>query len=257
MEMEAFAKKFEELINKYKKEIISGRSEDSIESCKNIRGNNESILRQLLIVKVTKGFWRENSTKFKKAVKEGGVWRAEYFQSEKGKKILTGALKYYHDADGEYRNLNEFLFKKLENDNMKKWIGMALKDEAIRKNVLNGDKSWKIFLRDAYDFKYIPIDMHEKRFQIRTGIFHHYLGKEVHNPDKNEHYEIALKKFAEEFLSDINIVGYNLGENPGLVDKFIWLHCAANKKNGGKGICAQEPKCKSCDLRGVCALDKN
>ena len=193
--MKAFAEKFKDKIlndKEYRKEIISGRSDDSIESCKDIRGNNESILRQLLIVKVTKGFWREvNGKNFINAVAKGG-WRAEYFQSEKGQQIITDALNYYPNADKQYRNLNKSLFEKLENNNMKKWIEIALNNETIRKDVLGGDKSWKIFLRDAYDFKYIPIDMHERRFQIRTGIFHHYLGKEVHDPDKNEHYEHAL-----------------------------------------------------------------
>lgn len=265
MEMEAFAEKFKDIINEYKKEIISGRSDDSIESCEKIRSSNEDILKHLLIVKVTKGFWRDppkiNGVKFED-IKESD-WRADYFKRGEGKEILLKSLnKYYRNYEEQYESLNESLFKNLENNNMEKWIEMALNDEEIRKNVLRGDKSWKIFLRDAYDFKYIPIDMHEKRFQIRTGIFHHYLGKKIHDPGKEEHYEYALKNFAEDFLSDINIAGYNLGENPGLVDKFIWLHCADKKMEDGKqigggGICAQEPNCNGCILKDVCQVAKN
>jgi len=207
--------------------------------------DDKLILKKLLEVKVTKGFWRSGlkieGEEFEEKIKENN-WTAEYFLKEEGKDILKKALKKYYkkSADKQYDNLCEFLFRKIENSNIIKWIEMALKNANIRKKVFNGYKSWMIFLRDAYDFKYIPIDIHERRFQTRTGIFHYYLGKRVHDPGNKKHYQRALKNFAKDFLSDIIIKDYNLGEKPGLVDKFIWLHCA----NKAKNICAKEPKCK-------------
>jgi len=246
--MEAFAEKFKELIDKYKEKVISRPDGDGIIECEEIRKDDKKILKHLLIVKVTKGFWRSVPPEEFQDKIEDNNWVADYFLRDEGKKILYDALEiYYKDADKQQDNLDKFLFRKVENNNMKKWIEMALNNENIRKNVLGGYKSWRIFLRDAYDFKFIPIDFHERRFIVRTGIFNYYLGAEVHDPDpKEHHYEIALKKFAQDFLSDKTIKGYNLGENSGLVDKFIWIHCADEK------ICAKEPKCNECVLRDVC-----
>jgi len=262
--MKVFAEKFKDLINEYEREIVSVR-DDSIKNCENIRRENKKIFRQLLIIKVTKGFWRSQpkiNGKFFEDKIASSEWSVDYFQGGEGRTILKEALKeYYRDADKQYDKLNDFLFKKLENNNMKQWIEMALTDERVRKNVLGGYKSWNIFLRDAYNFKFIPIDIHEMRFQIRTGIFYYYLGENVHDPHVKEHYEYALRQFAKDFLSDVSISGYNLGENPGLVDKFIWLHCGDikienGKQVGGKGICAKKPDCDNCILKTACSLGK-
>lgn len=258
MKIELFAEDFKKLISLYQKEITES-CQDSIE----IRRDDKRILRQLLLVKVTKGFWREqpkiNGNKFLDLISPDN-WTTRYFLEDDGKDILLRALRvYYRDANAQYDNLKTYLFDRIEQNNVKKWIEVALDKDKIRKNILGGNKSWNIFLRDAYDFKYIPIDMHERRFQIRTGIFHFYLGKNVHNPDIEEHYEFALKSFSEDFLSDIKILGYNLGKNPGIVDLVIWLHCADKEvKNkieiGGHEICSTDPNCDFCMLKKTCAL---
>ena len=206
--MEAFVEKFKKLIDKYKERVISRPDDhDGIIECEEIREDDKKILKQLLTVKVTKGFWRRVPLeKFQDKIEDNN-WVADYFLKDEGRKILHDALEIYYkeDADKQQKNLDESLFKRVENSNMKKWIEMAINNENIRKNVLKGYKSWRIFLRDAYDFKFIPIDFHERRFIIRTGIFNYYLGAEVHDPDIKEHYEIALKKFAQDFLSNKTI----------------------------------------------------
>jgi len=53
--MEAFAERFKELIDEYREKVIT--SPDIIKY-EEIRKDDKKILKHLLIVKVTKGFWR-------------------------------------------------------------------------------------------------------------------------------------------------------------------------------------------------------
>lgn len=260
--MQTFVKKFKELIEKYKDIIIDGRP-DSIKECERIRDNNGEILKRLLIVKVSKGFWRPapiiDGIKFSESIDDLN-WTPEFFLTENGKQIMIKYLKYFKKANGHYNNLCEYLFKRINNNNMKNWIEKAIDKKIVREKVLGkkGIKSWNIFLRDAFDYKYIPIDIHERRFLIRTGIFNHYLGIDINDPQDNSHFELALQRFSRDFLSGTKIREYDLGENPGLVDKFIWFHCAEDPNIEitirAKGICSKVPKCKICDLREGCSL---
>jgi len=123
-------------------------------------------------------------------------------------------------------------------------------------------KSKNIFLRDIGKFEFVPIDIHEKRFLIRTGIFQYYLGKKIdgaiiNDPFDDTQIEKALKQFSKDFLTGEKIEGYELADNPGIVDMFIWYHCAKKKEKNGKniggaGICGKNPRCNRCPLKNVC-----
>ena len=113
MNIQLFSKDFKQLISRYQNEIISFR-QDSIKKYEEIRTDNKKILRQLLIVKVTKGFWREQPKIdgyefFKKINKKN--WTTSYFLEDEGKDILLKALKtYYRDVNVQYNNLKTYLF---------------------------------------------------------------------------------------------------------------------------------------------------
>jgi len=249
--IEEFAESFKRLIKLYENEIVRGRKEDSIIELEKRRKDPQKILENLLCVKISKGYWRENLIKsFREEV--NNRWDEKFFQSNEGKKILIKYLKkLYPYPEKEYNKLNQFLFSKLEKESIWEWINNN-KNTLLAK-IFPSNKSRMIFLRDNFSFEYIPIDRHEKRFLIRTGIFFYYLSPEINIPDNNEHYIRALKKFCKEHLSRIKVHGYDLGKNPGLVDKFIWLHCA-KESVGGKQICYEKPNCKSCLLSDSCFL---
>ncbi len=290
--MEKFAEVFIEKIIKnkeYRKEIVENR-EDSIKKCIERGKNDREILKRLLIVKVTKGFWRsevkfnkedirelkkrgidiEEGDDFEKVVERNGDWTINFFAEETGKIILSRALEKYYkgkEKNGEYENLRKYFFDVVKDDSdIKKWIDDKIKNKNFKNIFGKGLKSKNIFLRDIGKFEFAPIDIHEKRFLIRTGIFQYYLGKEIdgtiiNDPFDDTQIEKALKRFSKKFLTG-EIEGYKLADNPGIVDMFIWYHCAKKKEKNGKniggaGICGKNPRCNECPLKDACLMGQN
>jgi len=58
-----FATSFKRLIRSYENEIIRGRKEDSVIELEKLREDPKRILENLLSVKISKGYWRENLIK--------------------------------------------------------------------------------------------------------------------------------------------------------------------------------------------------
>lgn len=166
--MEILAQKFKDLINEYKEIIVSERKNDSVEVCEKIRSNPKEILKTLLIVKVTKGYWRDQpiieGKPFSKYIDDYGEWSSNFFLGNRGRSLLIEALSLYREAETQYANLKQYLFERMENDDIINWIKTVLDEDSWKNIFPTGQKSWNIFLRDAYDYKYIPIDMHERRF---------------------------------------------------------------------------------------------
>ncbi len=96
----------------------------------------------------------------------------------------------------------------------------------------------------------VPIDRHEKRFQIRTGIALRY-GPSGMSLEDDRFYIIALRRYCFENLRDVEILGESLGFSPGIVDWIIW-HFSCEKAPGCKGICASNPKCSICPVKDLC-----
>jgi len=111
-----------------------------------------------------------------------------------------------------------------------------------------GEKGRDNYLRDFGYWDRIPMDRHEMRFIIRSGIYHACSYK-----DKSDHLEKndlhnALTRFCTKYLKDYIVEGIKLGSAPGIVDIFIWSFSAEDRYS----ICVATPKCEGCNLKGVC-----
>lgn len=117
-------------------------------------------------------------------------------------------------------------------------------------NVL-GEKGRDDYLRSVGYWDRIPIDRHEKRFLLRTGIYHAYASKDKGDPLETDTFQEVLTRFCKELLSGftINVNGKIIDlMNPGFVDVFIWSYCAEKRYN----ICGEKPRCEECKLRETC-----
>ncbi len=99
-------------------------------------------------------------------------------------------------------------------------------------------------------FDMVPIDRHEKRFQIRTGIALRYGPSEMSLED-DRFYIIALRRYCFENLRSVEILGESLGFSPGIVDWIIW-YFSCERAPGCEGICASNPKCSICPVKDLC-----
>ena len=129
-----------------------------------------------------------------------------------------------------------------------------------------GPKGRDVFLRDFGYWKRTPIDIHERRFLLRTGIFHacsNYL-KFADPLEDQIPFQYALTRFCAQFLDRApkltaffrsrGIESFELKESPGIIDLFIWYFCAEEMKNNRRTyeICSVKPNCKGCPLNGSC-----
>jgi len=151
------------------------------------------------------------------------------------------------------------LFEQLQDKTMKEWtkglyskvLSGSRKDEG---EILGISKGADNFLRDFGYFDRVPIDIHEKRFILRTGIFHHCSSSDS-DPLAYKDIQEALVTFCRNYLSGIIIENIDIGQAPGVVDNFIWNFCSKDKNNICKNkynICGARPKCHECPLGEVC-----
>jgi thermostable 8-oxoguanine DNA glycosylase len=117
-----------------------------------------------------------------------------------------------------------------------------------RKTIVLGEKGRDNYLRDFGYWDRIPIDRHEMRFVVRSGIFHSCSTKDNSDHLENSHLQNALTVFCNQYLKGFLAEGIDLGDAPGIVDLFIWSYCAEERYN----ICKNTPNCRECNLNGVC-----
>jgi len=119
--------------------------------------------------------------------------------------------------------------------------------EAGESTVL-GEKGRDNYLRDLGYWKRIPIDRHEMRFIIRTGIYHACSGGRACDPLEKKTMHNALTRFCSRYLAGEKVKGIDLGHAPGIVDLFVWYHCARDRYN----ICGNMPRCMDCLMKKSC-----
>ncbi|KXA90830.1 hypothetical protein AKJ57_03530 [candidate division MSBL1 archaeon SCGC-AAA259A05] len=116
-----------------------------------------------------------------------------------------------------------------------------------------GEKERDLYLRDVGYLDRIPIDKHEMRFILRTGIYHS-CSRDSFDPLEKEDLQNSLKVFCKEYLDGVYFKNLKLSENPTIVDKIIWYHCA--KSSPALNVCGSRPKClkdyQSCPFTGGC-----
>lgn len=116
------------------------------------------------------------------------------------------------------------------------------------KTLVLGEKGRDNYLRDFGYWDRIPIDRHEMRFLVRSGMFHSCSTKDKSDHLEKSHLQNALSLFCKRYLRGYVVEGVDLGDAPGVVDLFIWYYCAEGRYN----ICKNAPNCRECNLNGVC-----
>lgn len=150
-------------------------------------------------------------------------------------KINTWAIDNLQKFLDEYNTIAEFTRK--------------LHDLAVKgKTEVLGEKGRDQYLRDFGYWDRIPMDRHEMRFIIRSGIYHACSAKYKNDPLRRSSLHDALTRFCTTFLKDKIVDDIDLGNAPGIVDIFIWEYCARE----GYYVCRSTPECKECRLNSVC-----
>lgn len=116
-----------------------------------------------------------------------------------------------------------------------------------KKEVL-GKKGRDDYLRTFGYWDRIPMDIHEKRFIIRSGIYHTHSARDKNDPFEEGSLHDALTRFCSVHLKGKVVEGIDLGDAPGIVDIFIWQYSAEERYN----ICGKIPNCHECTLKSVC-----
>lgn len=115
-----------------------------------------------------------------------------------------------------------------------------------------GEKGRDNYLRDFGYWDRIPIDIHEMRFILRSGIYHSCSVNEKSDPLEKSHFQDILTRFCKKYLRGfvvrIDSEEIDLGKSPGIVDTFIWSYCAEDRYR----ICVKKPHCDICKLKKVC-----
>ena len=111
-----------------------------------------------------------------------------------------------------------------------------------------GEKGRDDYLRSCGYWDRVPMDRHEMRFIIRTGIYHVCSIKGRNDPLQKESLQNALARFCSNYLKSYTIFGIDLGNAPGIVDTFIWSFCSRRRY----GICGSVPRCGECPLKETC-----
>lgn len=171
-----------------------------------------------------------------------------------GRKVFLKFIKKWAPArirDRAYRQIDCLL------DLLRKMSFREVIEDMNKKGKIGdcniGEKGLNDFLRYMGYWDRVPIDRHEMRFIIRTGI---YLAhpKEKFDPLNRDHLGEALKTFAKQYLKGKTIAGIDLGMSPGIIDIFIWNFCAKRRDppSGYANICGIKPKCSKCPLNKNC-----
>ena len=213
----------------------------------------ESALRSLLYTKVTNGLAREMSCS-----------RKAQFDTEVGSFLVKhkGNLRTSQAMTDLAALVQRYSVFKITQGNANEWVQKVFggyptlrtfteDQHRLRKNGekgLLGDKGTDHYLRDLGFFDRAPVDRHERRFLIRTGIFHAFTTKGRQDPLEYDCLHDALTTFSLFCLQGKKVAAIDLGSAPGLVDLFVWFYCAEDKYN----VCGKTPKCVECRLNDAC-----
>jgi len=213
---------------------------------KNLENNPDYIeaLRMIIELIKTKG-WRLRlprnfDNKWNSFMKKHGT---NFRTPEAQEELIELVGNQYIERLFEYSTLKDFT------DNL---YNLAKKG----KTEVLGPKGRDNYLRDFGYWDRIPIDIHEKRFIIRSGIYHSCSSKQQSDPLDKDDLQDTLTTFCTEHLKECVVKKEDIGIDtdiklcsaPGIVDIFIWSFSAEDRYN----ICGVTPKCDECKLKGVC-----
>jgi len=204
----------------------------------------------------TNSLHSKTSENFRKKMKDfRRKYKDEYDENFRTQKVKDELIEIV--GKRKQRNI-ERLFECLESENLtlKKFTDKLYELAKQGKTEVLGPKGRDNYLRDFGYWDRIPIDIHEKRFIIRSGIYHSCSSKQQSDPLDKDDLQDALTRFCKTYLKGFKVylkdkeeeIEIELGSAPGIVDIFIWSFSAEDRYN----ICGDTPKCDECKLKGVC-----
>jgi hypothetical protein len=212
------------------------------------------VLKQILDLMVSWSYYREGQIeKFTSCLEQEGIDKTSitigFLRTSKCEELLR---EFSNKRNNLVERVKKILIQ-LEGTSLRDWLkkrydSRGTSDRSL-KEINFGDKGIDTLLRDCGYFDRIPIDIHERRFQVRTGIFVYY-SPNCNPAGSNEYqeYHEALTSFSRHELTGLKLSEYTLDRAPGIVDWAIWYFCS--KKHGN--ICGDTPRCDICPLNHVC-----
>lgn len=220
--------------------------------------DSEEALRFLVTVKVTNAWYREARSGFDAALNSFIGQHKGAFRT----KVAIGALaslvdqysrfsKKQDGAEWAKELLTEFPTLKDFTDDL-----YQLRKEGKKGKVLY-EKGADNYLRDFGYWDVIPIDIHERRFLVRTGIYQVFSSRGKQDPLAYRDLQDALSLFCSSCLEGEVVDSIDLGHAPGIVDFFIWWFCTGKGNDMCKGyaICGSTPQCEKCPLSEACLFE--
>ena len=172
------------------------------------------------------------------------------FRTQRGRRELFNLISVL--APPRIRNrVRNMLEELLEYPSIRRFTEELYQLAMEGKTKVLGEKGRDNYLRDFGYWDRVPIDRHEMRFIVRTGIYHACSLKTRSDPLQKASLHDALTRFCSNYLKGYRVFDIDLGDAPGIVDVFIWYFC---RRRGGKGygICRRMPKCEICPLKETC-----
>jgi len=150
------------------------------------------------------------------------------------------------------------LIDQLQNTTIRGWTEKLYNLAREDKTEILGEKGRDNYLRDFGYFDRVPMDRHEMRFIVRTGIYHNYSTRDRSDSLERSHLQTALANFCRIELAGFEVDEINntlnrrldLGHAPGVVDLFVWYFCSPRLY----AVCTKKPRCEGCLLREPCML---
>lgn len=177
-------------------------------------------------------------------------WKAQYFLTHAGKDLLSTYLVH--------KNKTKSFLKQCEYIHTHSptiWL-----QDLYSGKISMGLKSDDDFLKGCGYFDRVPIDRFYPPFLLRTGILMDYIKQTHIDPgvftgqltDKKTYhaYTRLIITLCKNSLDGLQYQKYDLAKNPGIVDLFIWTHCASS--DTAKNMCGIRPKCHQCPIQQDC-----
>ncbi|TET19846.1 hypothetical protein E3J74_05105 [Candidatus Bathyarchaeota archaeon] len=247
---------FKQLINKieYKRQV----EKDVIAFLGNKRGLDKApdsmvALEKLGELIASNNYYRSKYAKFfRDEFEKIELLMPGFFRKEKGKETLINIIRNVAFRPDMAEKKMHSLLKELSRKSIQEWTSHLhdLSQNGKGSKIL-GPKGRDIYLRDMGYLDRVPIDIHEMRFIIRTGIYH-LSSRSLFDPLKKDDLQDAMVCFCREHLVGMRVYDIDLSKSPGVVDLIIWYHCA--DAPDGFSVCAAKPKCL--EKKGVCPLSE-
>lgn len=201
--------------------------------------NSPEALYEIIELIATKGYRLKRNDDFYKKLDNFIDKYGENFRSNEAREKIIELV-----GTKATKNVNDLLNYETIKEFTENLYRSAKKGETF----VLGEKGRDEYLRDFGYWDRIPMDQHEMRFIIRTGIYHICSVDDQSDPLEKSHLHDALTRFCNSYLKGYVVEEIDLGEAPGIVDIFIWSFSAEDRYK----MCGATPKCEECNLKGVC-----